>query len=201
MQENYSSLVSPILLAKWQREPLNAPGRMLSNPLPDHLEILTINNTSENVYEVKAEIIETTSTEKINGGIIAKRPITIVVKKIENLWLIDTVTLGKYEENNSTIYKNTQYVFNFSSPENWKNYTIITDEWKGFPLNRQSNEAIETGPIISIRHPQWTNVRTYPSWCLLYVFALPARYNYAFLTGFEDVEDILAENPLQPLNQ
>ncbi|PFN80616.1 hypothetical protein COJ85_29825 [Bacillus sp. AFS076308] len=30
-----------------------------------------------------------------------------------------------------------------------------------------------------------------------YVFALPARYNYAFLPGYEDVEEILANNPLQ----
>jgi hypothetical protein len=30
-----------------------------------------------------------------------------------------------------------------------------------------------------------------------YVFALPARYNYAFLPGYEDVEKILANNPLQ----
>jgi len=30
-----------------------------------------------------------------------------------------------------------------------------------------------------------------------YVFALPARYNYAFPTGFEEVEKILQDNPLQ----
>jgi len=30
-----------------------------------------------------------------------------------------------------------------------------------------------------------------------YVFALPARYNYAFPPGFEEVEDILEGNPLQ----
>ena len=29
-----------------------------------------------------------------------------------------------------------------------------------------------------------------------YVFALPARYNYAFLQGWEEVEQILRENPL-----
>jgi hypothetical protein len=29
-----------------------------------------------------------------------------------------------------------------------------------------------------------------------YVFALPARYNYAFLEGWEEVEQILRENPL-----
>lgn len=32
-----------------------------------------------------------------------------------------------------------------------------------------------------------------------YVFALPARYNYAFLPGFKDVENILAGNPLQTM--
>lgn len=31
-----------------------------------------------------------------------------------------------------------------------------------------------------------------------YVFALPARYNFAFLEGWEEVEQILQANPLQP---
>jgi hypothetical protein len=30
-----------------------------------------------------------------------------------------------------------------------------------------------------------------------YVFALPARYNYAFLPGFEEVDQILKNNPLK----
>ena len=33
-----------------------------------------------------------------------------------------------------------------------------------------------------------------------YVFALPARYNYAFPAGFEEVEQILEENPLKPFD-
>ncbi|MBP1743818.1 MAG: hypothetical protein H6Q58_796 [Firmicutes bacterium] len=32
------------------------------------------------------------------------------------------------------------------------------------------------------------------------VFALPARYNYAFPAGFEEVEQILEENPLKPFD-
>lgn len=31
----------------------------------------------------------------------------------------------------------------------------------------------------------------------VYVFAIPARYNYAFPAGFEEVEAILADNPLR----
>ena len=33
-----------------------------------------------------------------------------------------------------------------------------------------------------------------------YVFALPARYNYAFPVGFEEVEEILKSNPLEPFD-
>lgn len=32
-----------------------------------------------------------------------------------------------------------------------------------------------------------------------YVFALPARYNFAFPEGYEEVENILSNNPLQPI--
>lgn len=34
-----------------------------------------------------------------------------------------------------------------------------------------------------------------------YVFALPARYNYAFPEGFEEVEDILKGEPLKPIKE
>ena len=33
-----------------------------------------------------------------------------------------------------------------------------------------------------------------------YVFALPARYNFSYLTGYEEVEDILSRNPLRAYN-
>ena len=32
-----------------------------------------------------------------------------------------------------------------------------------------------------------------------YIFALPARYNFAFPAGYEEVEEILKNNPLQPI--
>lgn len=127
----------------------------------------------------------------------------------------------------SILYKNAQYGFNFSLPVNWQGYSIISGRWDGYDAN--SNKITQTGPIISIRHPQWTSqnprqdipimVFTVDQWNLLwrgkfntgaapvgpselgrngsYVFALPARYNYAFPTGYEEVEKILANHPLQ----
>jgi len=134
--------------------------------------------------------------------------------------------LGNYEEVNSISYKNDDYGFNFSLPESWKNYSIVTSKWEGTLLH--DNSKLE-GLIINIRHPQWTleNKRqdipimifTHEQWELIqndklgvgaapiaprelghnksYVFALPARYNYSFLTGYEEVESIIENNPLQ----
>lgn len=130
----------------------------------------------------------------------------------------------------SIIYTNTQYGFKFTLPESWGGYTIIVDKWNG--VSTGGSQPIETGPIVSIRHPLWTanNPRqdipimifTLTQWKLLqqekfhigaapigpselgrnssYVFALPARYNFAFLTGYEEVENILNNNPLQPID-
>ncbi|MDF2681659.1 MAG: hypothetical protein K0R47_2849 [Brevibacillus sp.] len=129
----------------------------------------------------------------------------------------------------SNSYVNAQYGFSFSLPESWKDYSIVTGTWEGLAVGSETGETIvETGPLISIRHPQWTSqnqrqdipimIFTLDQWDSLlkgkfhigaapvgpkelgrnsnYVFALPARYNYAFPQGYEEVEEILKENPL-----
>jgi hypothetical protein len=237
MQENYGDLVSPTLLKKWQNDPLNAPGRLVSSPWPDRIEILTIDRLSKNAFVVKGEIIEITSAEEKNGGVFAKRPIMLIVKKTNDRWLIDDVTLGAYDTANSAVkenvYRNEQYGFDFSLPASWEGYTIVVDKWEGLAIEgSQSGKAIAVGPMVSIRHPKWTSenkrqdipimIFTISQWNSLqkekfhigaapigpselgrnakYVFALPARYNFAFPTGYEEVENILTSKPLKPTN-
>ncbi|WP_055669886.1 YjgB family protein [Desnuesiella massiliensis] len=128
----------------------------------------------------------------------------------------------------SIIYKNTQYRFNFTLPKSWQGFSIVAGNWMSNDI--ASGKGTETGPMLSIRHPQWTTknprqdipifIFTLDQWNLLqkekfhigatpipprelgrnniYVFALPARYNYAFPTGYKEVEEILNNHPLQP---
>ncbi len=150
MREYYGDYVSPELIGKWVKDPLNAPGRLTSSPWPDRIEILSIVKLSESKYEVKGEIIEITSTEQKSGEFANKRPITLIVKRLNNKWLIDEVSLGDYEKTNLTIYKNTGYGFEFSLPKSWENYQIINGEWKGLAIGSDSNEkVVQSGPIIS----------------------------------------------------
>lgn len=126
-------------------------------------------------------------------------------------------------------YTNTEYGFHFLLPRSWKGYSIITDTWKGYAPGASGDAIVAEGPLISIRHPAWTQAEprqdipimifTIAQWNSLqqekfhigaapigpselgrnatYVFALPARYNYAFPIGYEEVDAILQGKPLQ----
>lgn len=230
VEENYGLYISPELLQKWLNDPFTVPGRHTSSPWPDHIEIFSLEKLSDNEYKVKGKIIEITSVEMVNGGAAAERPITLLVEKVETLWLITDVELGDYEKSHIEVYRNPQYGFNFTLPNTWKGYSIITDNWKGSSFEEtEDDKKVETGPMILIRHPQWTTqdqrqdipimIFTIFQWNALqqgefhigaapvnpselgrnskYVFALPARYNFAFPNGYEEVEEILKTNPLE----
>lgn len=218
--EQYGGLVSEPLLEKWIDNPESAPGRLTSSPWPDRIEVLSAEKATDASYMVKGEIIEITSVEKEKGGAAAKRPIELTVERVNNSWLITDVTLGEYATDGIQ-YRNAEYGFTLELPESWKGYKMIMDKWEG--MSPQGGKAVETGPLISIRHPQWTEqdprqdipvmVITHKQWDAMqadqfhigaapmnpkelghstnYVFALPARYNYAFPTGYEEVEEIL----------
>jgi hypothetical protein len=130
------------------------------------------------------------------------------------------------------LYENTEYGFTFALPKSWQGYQIVSDSWEGISNDQQQNNITENGPILLIRHPEWTEdkprqdipimVFTLNQWNSIekeefhigaapigprilgqnnqYVFALPARYNFAFPEGYEEVEKILENDPLQSKN-
>jgi hypothetical protein len=66
-------------------------------------------------------------------------------------------TSSSSADSNSIVYMNTQYGFQFSLPERWRGYSIINSKWEGLAMGGESGEkVVETGPLISIRDPQWT---------------------------------------------
>ncbi|MPM64985.1 hypothetical protein SDC9_111877 [bioreactor metagenome] len=134
------------------------------------------------------------------------------------------------EAASSVVYQNEEYGFDFTLPESWKGYTVVTDKWDGTASDSQGEKTVATGPELLLRHPSWKTekprqdipimVFTLDEWDKLqkdefhigaapigpselgrnskYVFALPARYNFAFLEGYEEVETILSGGPLVP---
>ncbi len=226
MQENYGDFVSATLLKKWLSSPQEAPGRLTSSPWPDRIEILSIKKLAADAYAVEGKIIEISSTERDNE-VAASRPISLTVKS-EEKWLIAQVTLSDYEEPDSIVYRNAQYGFAFSLPQSWTGYTIVTDVWKGFAVGSSKQFATGPlvtirHPDWTAEKPRQDipiMIFTLAQWNLLqqdkfhigaapigprelgrnssYVFALPARYNFAFPDGYKEVEAILDRKTLQP---
>lgn len=127
------------------------------------------------------------------------------------------------------LYDNTEYGFTFTLPNSWKDYQIISDSWEGISTNQQPNEhgpflsirhpewteekPKQDIPIMILTLTQWSSLEkgefhvgaapvgpTVLGQNNEYVFALPARYNYAFPEGYEEVEAILGNQPLQTKN-
>ena len=122
----------------------------------------------------------------------------------------------------TVVYTNSAYGFSFTLPASWERYTIVTSTWTGYPppvthgpmISIRSplwTAAVPTQdiPIMVFTLAEWSAVSSgtmsvsaapIPPSELgrnsRYVFALPARYNYAYPAGFEEVQSILDGNPL-----
>lgn len=133
------------------------------------------------------------------------------------------------DSSNSIVYKNTQYGFNFTLPGGWKGYSIVNSQWEGTAAGGgtaatgpmisirdprwTSQIPRQDIPIMIFTLEQWNSLQQdkfhigaapiNPSELgrnNRYVFALPARYNYAFPPGFEEVESILKGKPLKTMD-
>ncbi|MBY0122119.1 hypothetical protein [Bacillus sp. S/N-304-OC-R1] len=220
MKENYGGIVSPELIKQWLKDPQNAPGRLTSSPWPDRIDITETQKQSDQKYSVKGEIIEVTNTE-----VADRRPIQLIVEKVGKQWMITSVKISQGENGNSIVYVNDKYGFHFKLPVSWKDYSVVEDEWVGEANGKviekgpmllirhpewTSEHPRQDIPIMIFTIDQWESIKAEkfhigaapigPKELARnekYVFALPARYNFAFLPGYEEVEEIVESNPIE----
>lgn len=98
MVKYYGDYVSEDLIEKWVKDSDNAPGRQVSSPWPERIDVLSAEKTDENTYIVKGTIIEVTSVELKEGGAAAKRQITLEIKRSDDKFVIVDTEIGDYEE-------------------------------------------------------------------------------------------------------
>ncbi|NQS76632.1 MAG: hypothetical protein HQP61_09395 [Peptococcaceae bacterium] len=207
--------------------PKNTPGLLVSSPWPDRIEVLGIEKLDADVYMVEGTIVEITGANELGEGKGINRPVTLRVKKFDNGWLIDGVMLDAYPESSGIIYRNNEYGFSFSLPDSWEGYKILTRKWQGVTSAEFGQEIagpliLIRHPHWTVKEPRQDipiMVFTVEQWETLmsmgfsvsaapvppreldrnerYIFTLPARYNFAFPTGFEEVEKIMESNPLR----
>jgi hypothetical protein len=92
MEKQYAEFVSPALLDRWRSDIFNAPGRIVSSPWPDRIEITSISKESPDRYEITGFIIEVTSTEVGTDKAAVERPVRIVLERGQGRWFITEYT-------------------------------------------------------------------------------------------------------------
>lgn len=78
----YDGLVDRPLIETWANAPADAPGRPVSSPWPDRIEVTSVSDSKAEAT-VKGEIVEATST-----GEARRVPVEIHLRKHDGKWLI-----------------------------------------------------------------------------------------------------------------
>lgn len=121
-------------------------------------------------------------------------------------------------------YTNNTYGFRIALPQGWKGYSIVEKVWEGVPVGANTvtehgplisirhplwttNVPRQDIPVMVFTLQQWNDMQAEKFHIgaapigprelgrnTRYVFAIPARYNFAYLPGFEEVDEIINSN-------
>lgn len=83
MDENYSDLVTPELLRLWKDDPSSAPGRQVSSPWPERIDVTHVSQTSDDKAVITGELLEMTS-----GGEGGRPAVEIELVQREGNWRV-----------------------------------------------------------------------------------------------------------------
>jgi hypothetical protein len=93
IREAYAPLVTPDLLDRWITEPAGAPGREVSSPWPERIEVRSVEAGSDGTCVVQGEVIYVTSVELTRDSSVMREPVTLrLVKSGE--WRISTYEIS-----------------------------------------------------------------------------------------------------------
>lgn len=81
IRDAYAPLVTGSLLARWITHPDRAPGREVSSPWPERIEIRSVEAAGLGMCRVVGDVIYLTSVEMIQGGAALRKPATLKVSK------------------------------------------------------------------------------------------------------------------------
>jgi hypothetical protein len=88
MEEAYSGLVAPDLLAAWKQDPKRAPGKRTSSPSPERIDISAIKAKGQGAYAVAGKVILLTAQERRQGGVFQANPVAMTVAQRHGKWVI-----------------------------------------------------------------------------------------------------------------
>jgi|TARA_R110000824_G_scaffold401771_1_gene615444 hypothetical protein len=87
MEKHYALYVQPTLLARWKAAPATAPGRVEGKPVPDRIDIRTLEKRADGSYEVIADLVNRATVTELSTN-TTSTAIKLVVSQGPDGWQI-----------------------------------------------------------------------------------------------------------------
>jgi orotate phosphoribosyltransferase-like protein len=91
---NLKQLITGRLYQVFVQDKIRIPGRYVSSPWPERIEIASVQMLDSGFYTVNGSQIVMTDDTLAHGGNAGETPITLTLKKVNGAWLVDDVTGG-----------------------------------------------------------------------------------------------------------
>jgi len=87
MDKRYALYIQPTLLARWKAAPSTAPGRVEGKPVPDRIDIRTLEKRADGSYEVIADLVNRATVTELSTN-TTSTAIKLVVSQGPDGWQI-----------------------------------------------------------------------------------------------------------------
>jgi hypothetical protein len=91
---NLKQLITDRLYRVFVQDKIRIPGRYVSRPWPERIEINSVQMLDSGSYTVHGNQVVMTDDTVAHGGNAGETPITLTLKKVNGVWLVDDVTGG-----------------------------------------------------------------------------------------------------------
>ncbi len=94
LDSNLKQFITDRFYQAIKNDPSIVPGKPVSGPYPDRIQIDSVKKLSSTSYTVVGKVKLMTSTQTATGGVAGQSPIiiTLMLNKVDDNWLIDAVT-------------------------------------------------------------------------------------------------------------
>jgi hypothetical protein len=141
----YESLVTPQLLAAWVAEPTRAPGRAVSSPSPDRIEVGSVSAAGADTCRVEGEVVYLTSADPI-GGEGSSETIVVTVSVNGEPRITDYQRVAPPAESNDDTAAMVDVIERYYAAIAARDYRSAYDFWpSGSEPNRQTYDQFAAG--------------------------------------------------------
>jgi hypothetical protein len=144
IRQVYAPYVTADLLEKWTSQPESAPGRDVSSPWPDRIEVRSVHTAGPETCHVEAEVVYESSAPSVQGAAL-RTPVRLMVRKDED-WRVNAYDVGPRLTDPASASAATDVLRRYYAAINARDFSRAYSLWgNGGAASKQTPEEFAAG--------------------------------------------------------